>query len=203
MTLNILPNSVVNFIQTQGVIREAIYRFFMYRSNIYVNNFENYLKPRDNILDIGSGPCHIAEILYTQNYSVTALDIKNISFSKKITPIIYDGNKIPFKDNEFDTALLIGVLHHVKSPQNLIKEAKRVAKKIIIMEDIYYGSIDKYITYFFDSLVNLDFGSHPHNNKTDPGWRKIFKKLDLNIIDSKYKKSWTYFFNHATYFLEK
>ncbi len=42
--------------------------------------------------------------------------------------------ELPYRDNEFDLAHLRGVLHHVDDPAKVIKEALRVARKIIIIE---------------------------------------------------------------------
>jgi len=161
-----------------------------------------FLKSASNILDIGSGLCRIAKILQDKGYEVTALDIQNLSIVPDIKPIIYDGKKLPFKNNSFDTALLLTVLHHTPDPEAILKEAKRVSKKIIIIEDIYKNTAHKYLTFALDSLLNLEFFGHPHSNKDDNGWKKLFKKLNLNLKGAKYKKIWKVFLT-TTYFLEK
>ena len=143
----------------------------------------------------------VCEILKERGHSVTPLDVKNLSCCDNIEPILYDGKKIPFKDNKFDVALIITVLHHTPNPAEIIKEAKRVCKRIIIVEDINENKFRKYLTNFLDSLYNLEFIGHPHSNKTDQEWKALFKKLELKIKDMEYIKPIPVFRN-VVYHLE-
>jgi ubiquinone/menaquinone biosynthesis C-methylase UbiE len=161
-----------------------------------------YLQPEDKILDIGSGNCFLAERLQSQNYDVTTLDVVNKSKVSIITPIIYNGRDIPFEDSTFDVALLITVMHHAKDPVRVLSEAKRVAKRIIIMEDLYSGQAQKYATFLMDSVLNLEFFGHPHTNKTNKEWLQTFENLGLNVIEKKQNNFWK-FFTNGTYYLTK
>ncbi|GAG39124.1 unnamed protein product, partial [marine sediment metagenome] len=147
--------------------RRIILKLSKYRAKDMVKQIEPYLDKHKNILDIGSGCCNICKILNEKQFKVTPIDVKDLSAINDIKPIIYDGKKIPFKKNKFDNALILTVLHHTPYPKKIIKEAKRVSKKIIIIEDIYTNKIHKYVTYFVDSFLNLEFIGHPHSNKTD------------------------------------
>lgn len=48
------------------------------------------------------------------------------------TTIVGDSCKLPFEDGEFDTVMLIGVLHHIPDYKKAIKEACRVSKGLVI-----------------------------------------------------------------------
>ena len=96
---------------------------------------------------------------------MTALDVANVSFIDSITPVIYDGVAMPFDKASFDVVLLITMLHHTPTPERVLMEAKRVARRIIVIEEIYAQTCDKYLTYFIDSVFNLELFHHPH---TDP-----------------------------------
>lgn len=98
--------------------------------------------------------------------------------------------------------MLLTVLHHAEEPEKLVSEAKRVAKKVVIVEDIYDNVFQKYLTFFADSLVNLEFFQHPHNNKTDIEWRNLFTKKGFEIEDIQYR-SLLFFFRQAVYLLAK
>lgn len=161
-----------------------------------------FLLNRNEILDIGSGFCRIARILRDKGYQVTPVDIQNLSIVEEIRPIICDGKKLPFTNNSFDTALLLTVLHHTADPEAILKEANRVSKEIIIIEDIYKNTGQKYFTFVMDSLINLEFFGHPHTNKSDVGWKKLFEGLNINLKGSRYKTIWKGFLT-AAYFLEK
>lgn len=170
------------------------------RAEELIARFEKFL-PRDGkILDMGCGVGNISEILIEKKYNVVSLDISNKSFSPVVKPVLYDGVTFPFSDKSFGTVLLITVLHHTPSPETIVKEAARVAKHIIIIEDIYTNPIEKYATFFFDSLFNLEFQGHPHTNKTDAEWKKLFADLGLSLTHTEYKRSYGVF-NHALYHL--
>ena len=154
---------------------------------------KSYLKNSEPIIDIGSGKCAITWLLRKNGYRVIPLDINDLSLAPNIQPIIYDGQTIPFPDNHFKQALLLTVLHHTPHPEQLIQEAARVAQEIIIIEDIYSSLIQKYLTYGMDSLMNFEFIGHPHNNKKEQEWQKIFKKLELEIIDCSKTRTFFYF----------
>ncbi|MEF8846950.1 MAG: class I SAM-dependent methyltransferase [Candidatus Paceibacterota bacterium] len=162
-----------------------------------------FISKKDLTLDLGSGGGEVCKFLMERGYEVIPMDIRDLSYRKETRPVIYNGKKIPCKDNTFDVVLISTVLHHTPNPEEVLKEAKRVsAEKIIIIEDIYSNQFHKYITYFFDSLTNFEFIGHPHSNKKDEEWRSLFKSLNLELVEERYDRSWI-FFKQVTYFLRK
>ena len=125
---------------------------------------------------------------------------KALNLSKK--------GKTKFDDNEFDTVLLLTVLHHSENPLQAVKEAVRVAKpggRLIVIESVYgikkhsckkfkcfFGlgaKQQKRIIGFFDHFTNRVIyyyskkqkASVPLNFYTIPEWKKIFEKNYLEI----------------------
>lgn len=184
------------------VIKNLILKIDSKRSGEIIRKIKPYLKRNEKIIDIGSGLCIICKKLGDLGYNVSPLDIKNLSLFEDITPVVYDGEKIPYPDDYFDLSLLITVFHHTKNPKSVLKEARRLSKKLIVVEDIYKSSFQKYLTFTMDSLVNLEFFNHPRKNKTDQEWRKLFKNLDLKVKQISFCNYWR-FFTSVTYFLEK
>lgn len=194
---------IVKLLQKYKLSKTFIYRVIRFRAKYIVEELEKYLDKKDSIVDIGAGACNIDEILIEKGFTVTPIDIRNSSFVDQINPVIYDGIKIPFADDTFDSALIITVLHHAYNNEKIIEEARRVSKKIIIIEDIYSGTIHKYLTFFMDSIVNLEFFGHPHSNRNDKEWQELFIKTGLKLKNATYRKSAFPFIRHATYYLEK
>jgi ubiquinone/menaquinone biosynthesis C-methylase UbiE len=161
-----------------------------------------HLRKGYRILDIGSGSCEVAKILRDAGYNIMPLDVVNKSFYPNVLPVLYDGKHLPFRDNSFDIVLLITVLHHIKQPVEILKEAVRVAPKIIVMEDLYRGIFQKYMTFAMDSLLNSEFFGHPHTNMTKEQWEKVFQELNLKITDVNIHDFWR-FFTSGTFFLER
>ncbi len=192
----------LRFLQKINFFKRIIYYGANPRSKEMVERIEPFLSKSDRMIDIGSGTCHTCEVLLGKGYNVIPLDVENLSCVDNILPIIYDGQKIPFDNDEFDKSLILTVLHHTKEPTKILQEAIRVSKRIILIEDIYSNRFQKYTTYFFDSLLNFQFIGHPHTNKSDQEWKETFKELQLKLIDARYKYSFL-FFRHATYYLQK
>lgn len=164
---------------------------------------EPFLDKKNKILDIGSGTGHTAQKLINLGYKkVSCVDYTDMNTCLDTKPVLYDGKKLPFEDNLFDVALLITVLHHTPDPELIVKEASRVAKRVVIMEDTHNNVFQQYATYAMDSIGNLEFRGHPHTNKTDKGWRAMFKKLGLKIVAAK-KHKFLWFFESTTYCVEK
>lgn len=83
----------------------------------------------DKIIDIGCNQGHIFAGWNRKN--IVSVDIDD--YSHMIENFVRaDAHNLPFKDKEFDIAVLGEILEHVENPVQVLKEAKRVANKIII-----------------------------------------------------------------------
>ena len=192
----------MEYFQKNKLLKKIAYKFASQRAEQIFDLIEEFLKREEIILDIGCGSCNIIEVLKESDFNVVALDIKNLSFIEEIKPILYDGKKMPFKDNTFDCSMILTVLHHTDQQKEILKEAIRVTKnRIIVMEDIYTNKMDKFITQFVDSIINLELKGHPHSNRTDSEWRLFFKSLGLRIVNVRLPKRYLVF-KPALYELE-
>ena len=100
---------------------------------------------------------------------------------------------MPFADNSFGHSVTLTVLHHTNYQKELIKEVMRITKKrIIILEDKYTSRIDKFMTKFVDSLINLEFDGI-NSNRTDSEWRNFFNTNELKIVNVKFLKRYLVF----------
>lgn len=157
---------------------------------------KKFLKGR--VLDIGAGRCYIAEEMKRRNnVDVACLDVKDLS-QTDVEVVVYGGKKIPFKDNEFDTALIAYVLHHCEDPIKVLKEAKRVTKgSIIIFEDTKPSGFVNMMDFFSNKLRGV---KTPFKFRTEKEWATIFKKLNLKIVAVKHnvEREWFYPFVEHT-----
>ena len=85
---------------------------------------------KGKLLDIGCGQMPYRELI-SKKSEITAyvgVDIANaLIYDPNIRPdFTWDGEKLPFQDNEFDTILMIEVLEHIPCPIISLKEAFRV-----------------------------------------------------------------------------
>jgi 2-polyprenyl-3-methyl-5-hydroxy-6-metoxy-1,4-benzoquinol methylase len=191
-----------NLIARIRPLRKVLYSLATWRVEEKIVEIGSHLQPGDRVLDVGAGNCVLSQTLQKRGYDVVPLDLRNHSFIDEIKPVIYDGEAIPFDDDSFDVALLITVLHHARKPDAVLAEARRVAKRVIVIEEIYENSFEKYFTYAIDSLFNLEFFDHPRSNRDDSGWKVSFQTLGLKLRDAAYSRS-LYFLRRVTYVLER
>lgn len=156
----------------------------------------------DNILDLGSGNGLASYLLKEAGFNITPVDIHAGHYHESVHPIVYDGKKLPFTDNHFNTAIILTVLHHVKNPEILIQETSRVCDRIIIMEDIYENKIQQYLTYLADAVINLFYSPCPHTNKNDKQWKQTFEVMGFELISVKYRNIF-FIFKQAVYEIQK
>ncbi|MDA2919989.1 class I SAM-dependent methyltransferase [Desulfobacterota bacterium AH_259_B03_O07] len=192
----------LKFIKGRNLLKKFIFTIWLWDAKQKFLSIRKYLTMGEKILDIGTGPGSFCFLLNKRGFSVFPIDIKDQSLTCEVNPLIYDGKKIPFNTEHFDIALISTVLHHSRNPKELLLEAKRVAKKLIIVEDVYLSSFQKYLTYITDSIVNLEFYGHPHENKSDREWKATFNEVGLKLKDTQYRR-FLLFFRQATYYLEK
>lgn len=119
---------------------------FLARKKIF-DLFLDVIKPKENeiVLDIGVSPeshgkvINFFEYLYSWPHNVTALSISDCSHLEKKFPglkfVKYDGEKLPFKDNQFDIVFCNAVIEHVgnyEKQKSFANEVVRVAKKVFV-----------------------------------------------------------------------
>ena len=173
------------------------------RANVKFKLYKNYLSNYSSIVDVGTGSGQFSGVLQDKGYAVTAIDITDKTNADKITPVLYDGKKLPLQDGSFDISMLITVLHHCPEPEEVFAEAVRVSRKrLFILEDVYNNWVMKRLTWFMDSLMNLEFAGHPHSNKSETGWENLFRQHNLKIVHKKKVKILS-IFTQVVYVLDK
>ena len=166
-----------------------------------LSRIQEFLSPEDCILEIGSGPGSVLAEFRRAGFSVDGLDIADNSISADLKPIVYNGAAMPFSDGAYDTALLLTVLHHIHDPDAIIREAARIARRVIIVEDVYENAWQRKYTKVADSITNLEFFGHPHTNRSDREWRETFQRLGLRLVYNDVQR-FALFFKQAAYVLE-
>lgn len=172
------------------------------RAGEIVADVAPHLAAGQRILDVGAGSCLVAARLRARGLDVTAADVHDASCEPSVVPILIDGVSLPFDDDAFDVALLITVLHHTHDPDRVLAEASRVARRLVVQEDVHRTRRQKLATMAMDSVVNLEFVGHPHSNRSDDEWRASFAALELDVSFASFKRFWRVF-ESATYVLER
>lgn len=126
---------------------------FLYRAKKYVwkklfgshfvGRFEVFLPTRKSILDIGCGLGDITVTMkdHRQNFVVgTDTSKRLLKYANKHNQVdgyvLGDANKLPFMNDAFDLVTLLDVLHHTLKPEEIVREAKRVSNRYLVVAEI-------------------------------------------------------------------
>lgn len=121
----------------------------------------SHLRPylSGSVLDFGAGDCNLISLIDAeaelQGHGIDVMDYRQVSDFKNFEP--YDGKRIPFPDNHFDTVISVYVVHHIKDQVGALSEMTRVLKPggtIIMLEDSFNGVVGEKLAELYDILTN-------------------------------------------------
>lgn len=138
------------------------------------------------MLDVGVSAGSMSNLLVSQGKKVSSIDVVDTSVYEHITPMLYDGENIPFKDKSHDVATIICVLHHCDDQLRVLEEAMRVYKRVIIIEDTFRNSFERALVSVRDCIGNWEFYDHPYRTTQD--WNNIIKERGWKVT---YVKEWS------------
>jgi len=96
----------------------------------------------------------------------------------------YDGTTIPFGDNEFDVVLSGFILHHADDPMAVLREMKRVGKRVVVSED----NVDGFLAHFSTLLMHeamaytLKMGFQRDGFRTTANWESMFAEVGFHVL---------------------
>lgn len=181
------------------------------RVEILLKHLVPLLPEEGFVLDVGCGDGLLGSCISNINskLKIQGLDVL-VRQDTKISVTEFDGTTIPFDDNSVDSILLIDVLHHTTDPSVILKEAKRVAQKSIIIKDhTRNGLFARSTLRFMDWVGNASYGvALPYNYLSYQEWQKLFSELDLDASDwmsdlHLYPKPADYLFGRSLHFVAK
>ena len=156
--------------------------------------FQKYQKfIKEKILDFGCGDGFFAKTVFGKNKIDVGLDLVNSRVKeakkekiyKKIA--LYNGLKIPYKNNFFQTVISNCVLEHLTNLKDSLKEIRRVLKP----GGYFLTTVmtDKWSHYLLGkkvlgkTYINFMNKKQEHFNLfTKKQWQKIFEKIGFKVI---------------------
>ena len=121
-----------NVARSRNKSNEAYFKFENFQSWMVIKSLQgsgiNFSGMK--VLDIGSGMGGYSSSLVSHGAYVVAVDIAN-TYSSKVKGVTFaqaDATRLPFRSNSFDFVFCSSLIEHVKNPDLLIKEIKRVLK---------------------------------------------------------------------------
>jgi len=146
-----------------------------------------HLNDGEKILDIGCGDGKIDYyIMQKKSVNISGVDVL-VRDTTYIPVQKYDGSHLPFTDDSFDVVLFVDVIHHIDNPLDILQEAKRVARSIIIKDHLREGVLAYSTLKFMDYIGNAHYGVRlPYNYLDKTEWDTLFHEVGLTIAENGY-----------------
>jgi ubiquinone/menaquinone biosynthesis C-methylase UbiE len=151
-----------------------------------VSWIERWIPSGAAVLDIGAGSGLLAEALTcTRGIRATLVDVVDNNRSR-LALQLYDGRDLPFASRQFDVALLAFVLHHSADAGRTLREAARVAARLVILEDTYRGFHEQLAMRWTDWILNRGHGVAPAWGQYQPHeWRAFVAGAPLRLVHTE------------------
>lgn len=154
-----------------------------------------------SVLDVGAGRGLIAKLLRDRDgLPVTAVDINPLR-EVSVPYALFDGVRLPFRDNEFDTLMLVYVLHHCEDCLPLLRECKRVTRdRLILIEDTRPTPWTGLLDYVGNKILH-DVEA-PLKFRSEEGWIHLLQSEGFRVLEVRrgVEKEWFYPFVEHTLF---
>ena len=137
-----------------------------------------------SVLDVGCGDGTIDVLIgkARPDLEISGVDVL-VRPSAQINVRPFDGRQLPFSDSSFDTVMFVDVLHHTDDATILLNEARRVARKSVILKDHTMDGPLAYKTLrFMDWVGNAHHGVVlPYNYWPERRWHEAFAEVGLQL----------------------
>jgi SAM-dependent methyltransferase len=141
------------------------------------------LLPRDaSVLDVGCGPGTLTARVAGLRPDCTFRGIDVMARPDSVIPVdLFDGVRIPVGDGSVDVVMFVDVLHHTDDPNVLLREARRVARRCVIIKDHRRDGLFAGPTLrVMDWVGNAHHGVRlPYNYLSEREWRTAFAAAGL------------------------
>lgn len=142
------------------------------------------IAPGSRLLDIGCGDGKLAALLRD---AVPGLKVEGVEVHPRngcaIPCRYFDGSHLPFPDRCFDCCLLVDVIHHMKDPLPLLRDACRVSRQFLAVKDhLAENALDHWTLRLMDWVGNRPHGvALPYAYLSAAQWQELYQQLGLSV----------------------
>jgi len=137
-----------------------------------------------SVLDVGCGDGTISAMIGAArpDASLRGVDVM-LRPETRIPVEVFDGRTLPAADKSMDVVMFVDVLHHTEDPMVLLREAARVARRLVLLKDhTRDGLLAGARLRFMDWVGNAPHGVVlPYNYWSEAQWRRGFAALGLTV----------------------
>jgi SAM-dependent methyltransferase len=161
------------------------------------------------VLDVGSGDGLLADAVLRRRPDIQFRGIDVMARPDARIPVTtFDGARLPYARDSFDVVLFADVLHHTAHAEALLRDARNVARKAVIIKDHCADGFLAWPTLrFMDRVGNARFGvALPHLYLRWQEWEAMFGRLGMAIAAVQrrlglYPRPLTWVFDRSLHFV--
>jgi len=154
------------------------------RVRVLVRQLAELVPHGASVLDVGCGDGQLAHALANARPDVTVRGLDVLVREDAAIPVeAFDGVRLPAEPDAFDVVLFVDVLHHTDHAETLLREAKRVARRFVLLKDhTRDGPLADATLRFMDRVGNARHGvALPYNYWPEQTWREVLGTVGLEI----------------------
>lgn len=154
------------------------------RARVLAARLAHAVPPDAAVLDVGCGDGEIAHLLQQRRPDISIRGVDVLVRPGTHVPVEpFDGRTLPFNDDRFDAVMFVDVLHHCDWPIELLAEARRVARRAIVIKDHVVQGVGAARTLrLMDAVGNRRYGvALPYNYLRPDQWASAFAELGLDV----------------------
>jgi SAM-dependent methyltransferase len=136
-----------------------------------------------SVLDVGCGDGQVGQRIREQT-GATVEGLEVLVRPDCAIPLrAFDGRTIPLADKSVDVCLFVDVLHHTDDPAGLLREARRVARRAVLIKDHCCRSgWDRAVLTFMDWIGNRPHGVRlVYNYQSHGQWQALCRACALRV----------------------
>ena len=157
---------------------------------VLAKDLANFLSPDTRLLDVGCGDGRLGALIRDAVPGIHVEGAEVLARDGCAIPCrAFDGSRLPFPDGSFDVCLFVDVLHHMKDPLPLLREACRVSRRYLLIKDHFAeSSLDHWTLRFMDWVSNHPHGvTLPYAYLSGSEWNALYSRLGLTVERSQDK----------------
>lgn len=154
------------------------------RARVLSNSMASLIPEHFQVLDVGCGDGLLAHLIAQKRPDLKLTGVDVLLRDRGHIPVAqFDGQSLPYGDASFDAVMFVDVLHHAENPKILLREAARVARRIIVIKDhTMEGFLAGPTLRFMDNVGNARHGvALPYDYWRRQEWLDTFVTLGLKV----------------------
>jgi SAM-dependent methyltransferase len=161
------------------------------------------------VLDVGCGDGLVDSLMMKHRPDLKIAGVDVLTQPHALIPVTeFDGERLPFPDCFTNVVMFVDVLHHTNNPGALLREARRVARDLIVIKDHNHnGFMSGSTLRFMDWLGNSPYGiTLTYNYWPKNQWARTFCELQLTPVSYRsdlylYPSPMGWLFNRDLHFI--